>query len=108
DQSDSGRDAGVRIYSCHFIAPETERTSHYFWLQLRNFAPDNKATSAAITEQFILAFEEDKAILAAVQRAEDEGPARPSVKLAIDNGPSRSRRVVEKIIRAEQSAAAAE
>lgn len=107
DQSDAGRDASVRIYSCHFIAPETERSSHYFWMQLRNFAPDD-ATSAEITEQFILAFEEDKAILAAVQKSEDEGPARAPVKLAIDNGPTRSRRIVEKKIRAEQTAQAAE
>jgi hypothetical protein len=43
-----------------------------------------------------------------VQAAEDEKPPRPPVRLAIDNGPQRSRRVVERLLRAEQQAVAAE
>ncbi|MDJ0951496.1 MAG: aromatic ring-hydroxylating dioxygenase subunit alpha [Alphaproteobacteria bacterium] len=102
--SDEDRDRAVRIYSCHFIAPETEQTSHYFWFQLRNFAPGDDAVSKAMTEQFILAFDEDKAILEAVQAAEREASERPPVKLAIDNGPTRARRLVERMIRAEEQA----
>lgn len=105
---DAERERGMRIHSCHFIAPETERTSHYFWMQIRNFAPGDEATSQKMTEQFIIAFDEDKAVLEAVQAAEDEGPPRPPVRLAIDNGPQRSRRIVERMIRAEQQSAAAE
>jgi vanillate O-demethylase monooxygenase subunit len=105
---DAARDRAMRIHSCHFIAPETERTSHYFWMQIRNFATDDEAVSRKMTEQFILAFAEDKAVLEAVQAAEDECPPRPPVRLAIDNGPQRSRRIVERLIRAEQQSAAAE
>ena len=97
------RDAAMRIYSCHFITPESEGSSHYFWFQLRNFAQQDEAMSALITEQFILAFDEDKGILEAVQRAEENCGGRVSVKLAIDNAPMRSRRVVERMIRAEAS-----
>jgi vanillate O-demethylase monooxygenase subunit len=105
---DAERDRGMRIHSCHFIAPETERTSHYFWMQIRNFAEGDEAVSRKMTEQFIMAFAEDKAVLEAVQQGEDEAGGRASVRLAIDNGPQRSRRIVERLIRAEQQAQAAE
>jgi phenylpropionate dioxygenase-like ring-hydroxylating dioxygenase large terminal subunit len=106
--SDAERERGMRIHSCHFIAPETERSSHYFWMQIRNFAPGDEAVSRKMTEQFVLAFEEDKAVLEAVQEAEDASPGRAPVRLAIDNGPQRSRRIVERLIRAERQSAAAE
>jgi hypothetical protein len=57
-----------------------------------------------MTDQLIHAFGEDVAVLEAIQAAEDEKPARPPVKLVIDNGPQRGRRVVERMIRAEQEA----
>jgi vanillate O-demethylase monooxygenase subunit len=105
---DAERDKGLRIHSCHFIAPETERTSHYFWMQVRNFAAGDEAVSRTMTDKFIMAFAEDKAILEAVQAAEDEKASRPLVRLGIDNGPQRSRRIVERLIRAERQAEAAE
>jgi phenylpropionate dioxygenase-like ring-hydroxylating dioxygenase large terminal subunit len=105
--SDADRDKGLRIHSCHFIAPETERSSHYFWMQIRNFAHGDEAVSVKMTEQFIMAFSEDKAVLEAVQVAQDEAPSRLSVRIAIDNGPQRSRRIVERLILAEREAAAA-
>lgn len=108
DHSDGARDEAVRIHSCHFLTPETEGSTHYFWMQVRNFAQNDDAVSAKMTEQFILAFDEDKDILEAVQAASDAAPQRPSVKLAIDNGPNRSRRIVDRLIRAEQTQVAAE
>lgn len=104
DHSDDARDEHVRIHSCHFICPETAGSSHYFWMQVRNFAPDDADISEQITEQFIMAFDEDLEILEAVQAAHDAAPARPAVKLAIDNGPSRSRRMVDRMLRDEAAA----
>jgi vanillate O-demethylase monooxygenase subunit len=102
---EADRDGAFRTYSCHFFAPETERASHYHWMQVRNFAPGDAAVSQVMTDQLILAFSEDVAVLEAVQAAEDEKPSRPQVKLVIDNGPQRGRRIVERLIRAEQDAA---
>ena len=104
---DGDRAKGVRIHSCHFLAPETERTTHYFWMQVRNFAPDDEAVSKEITEQFVMAFDEDKEILEAVQASEDASPGRAPVKLLIDKGPSQSRRIVDRLIREENTAAEA-
>jgi vanillate O-demethylase monooxygenase subunit len=100
--SDAERDEGMRVNTCHFISPETERTSHYFWMQLRNFELGDDAASQKMTEQFITAFNEDKAVLEALQLAEDEGSPRTPMRLATDNGPQRSRRIIERLIRAEQ------
>ncbi len=110
DRSDEERDKWVRIHSCHYMCPETESSTHYFWMQVRNFAPDDRAVSDEITDQFVMAFDEDKEILEAVQQATDAGASRPSVKLAIDNGPNRSRRMVDRMLREEaaQPAQAAE
>jgi len=105
--ADSDRAQGTRIFSCHFLAPESDRSTHYFWMQLRNFAVDDPAVSARMTEQFVIAFEEDRGILEAVQQAQDEAGRAPSVRLAIDNGPNRSRRIVERLIRRERQAAEA-
>ena len=105
--SDEERDRYTRIFSCHFLAPETANSTHYFWMQVRNFESDSPAVSARMTEQFVMAFEEDRTILEAVQQAQDEAGAKPSVRLAIDNGPNRSRRIVERMIREERAAAEA-
>ena len=110
DHSDEERDRWVRIHSCHYMCPETESSTHYFWMQVRNFAPDDEMVSKEITKQFVTAFDEDREILAAVQAAVDAGVDRPPVKLAIDNGPNRSRRMVDRMLREEaaQPAQAAE
>lgn len=106
--SDEDRDKGTRIFSCHFLAPETERSTHYFWMQVRNFEPENRIVSERMTEQFVTAFDEDREILAAVQAAEEEAGDQPPVRIAIDNGPNRSRRIVDKMIRHEAEAVVAE
>ena len=105
--SDKDREKGIRIFSCHYLAPETESSTHYFWMQVRNFEPDDRSVSERMTEQFVLAFEEDREILEAVQRSQDEAGVKPTVRLAIDNGPNRSRRIVDKMLRNEEAAAAA-
>lgn len=101
DHGDAERDKWVRIHSCHYLCPETHSSTHYFWMQVRNFAPDDDAVSKEITDQFVMAFDEDKEILEAVQTAVEAGVHRPPVKLAIDNGPNRSRRMVDRLLREE-------
>ena len=107
DHGEAARDRGVRIYSCHFLTPETESATHYFWLQLRNFATTDAAVSRDITEQFIMAFDEDKAVLEAIQIAEQQPCVDQRVKLALDAGSVRLRRTVQRLIDEEQASAAA-
>jgi vanillate O-demethylase monooxygenase subunit len=100
-ESEAARQAGIRMFSNHFLTPETATTTHYFWCQLRNFAPDDAAVSAEITGQFELAFAEDKAILEAVQAASAEPLIARPVQLGIDAGAVRMHRTLERLIAAE-------
>lgn len=102
-ESEAARQAGIRMYSNHFLTPETETTTHYFWCQLRNFAPDDEAVSREITEQFVMAFDEDKAILEAVQQASAEPLITRPVQLGIDAGAVRLHRTLDRLIEAESA-----
>jgi len=102
-ESEAARQAGVRMYSCHFLTPETAGSTHYFWLQLRNFAVDDAAVSRDITEQFILAFSEDKAVLEAIEEAEQDPRIGARASLALDAGGVRMRRRLARMIEAERA-----
>jgi len=101
EHSDAARDEGMRIYSCHFLTPETEGSTHYFWLQLRNFSQTDLAVSRDIVEQFVIAFDEDKVVLEAIQKAEADPRVDSRVKLALDSGSVRLRRMVAQMIEKE-------
>ena len=105
--TEEARDAGIRIYSSHFLTPETEESTHYFWLQLRNFAQTDARVSSDITEQFVVAFAEDKEVLEAIQEAERTPFVTERVKLALDSGSVRLRRTVARLIALEEATAAA-
>jgi vanillate O-demethylase monooxygenase subunit len=100
------RDNCIQIYSCHFITPVDTDTCIDHWLFVKNF-PTDEATTQAMIEQFRIAFEEDKAILEAIQRKEKEPRAWRPIRIAIDAAPVRMRRMVEKMIEAEHTPAPA-
>lgn len=106
EHSDAARDAGIRIYSSHFLTPETEGSTHYFWFQLRNFAPTDLQVSRDITDQFVVAFAEDKRVLEAIEEAERQPFVTERVKLALDSGSVRLRRTVARLIEEERAMAA--
>ena len=88
---DSPRDQApaVQMYSCIFMTPETEKTTHYFYWQSRNFAKDDEAVSAKVLEQIEVAFAEDFTILEAQQHSLDTYAVTDDVKLALDSAPKR-------------------
>ena len=97
---DATRERYARIHSCHFLTPETEYSTHYFWMQIRNFAPGDAEVSRKMTDLLVMAFSEDKEVLEGVQRGAEQA-TRPQVKIAIDNGPNRGRRILDKMVRQE-------
>lgn len=86
--------------SYNFMTPVDERTTRYFWLQTRNFAPGDEVVSEQFAESVRSAFLEDKVILEAVQAGMD-GARTPHLDLVIDNGPTRFRRRLKQLIQAE-------
>lgn len=100
-ESEAARQSGIRMYSNHFLTPETATTTHYFWCQLRNFAPDDAQVSEEITQQFVMAFDEDKRVLEAIQAALEEPLIARPVKLALDAGAARLHRTLDRLIAQE-------
>lgn len=93
----------------HLMTPETERTTHYFWSNSRDFRREDDQLHRALDEGLRYAFEhQDKPMILAQHEAlegEDFRDLKPVI-LAGDSGAVHARRVLQKLIRAEQGAAA--
>ncbi len=90
-----------------FITPETETSMWYFWGMARNFRPQDTNLTAQIREGQGKVFAEDTAVLEAQQRNLTLYRNRKLLMLNIDAGGVQSRRIIDKMIAAEQAAATA-
>lgn len=95
----------AHVNSYNFVTPETERSSFYFYFQLRNFAPDDAAMTELMNQQFGEAFSEDKVVLEDIQSTIDSSRDLPKLDLAIDGAGLRARRKLARMIAEERSAA---
>ncbi|MDH4557084.1 aromatic ring-hydroxylating dioxygenase subunit alpha [Pseudomonas sp. BN417] len=91
--------------SYNFMTPVDENRTRYYWFQLRNFDADDEAVSRRFAADVRRAFEEDRVVLAAVH-AGMKNRQTPNIDLAIDSGPLRFRRAMERLIREELEAVA--
>lgn len=96
------RDNCIQIYACHFITPVDETHCIDHWLHVKNFQADEE-TNRRLSDQFRIAFQEDKDILEAIQVNEFEKRPRGPLRIAIDTGAIRMRQMVGKMIGAEGS-----
>lgn len=104
-----GGDGRIQVFSCHFMTPETETTCFDYWLHVRNFQPDDKSVGEGISDQFRIAFAEDKVVLEQIQ-IEEEAFARRTdgakrVGLDLDASAGLFRRMVSQRIREERAPA---
>jgi phenylpropionate dioxygenase-like ring-hydroxylating dioxygenase large terminal subunit len=95
-------------YGIHILTPETSRTTHYHFAAARPAGPElDPETNAKLAEMRRIAFEEqDKPIIDAQQAAigdSDFWSMKP-VLLSVDAGPVRMRRMLERMLKAEQAA----
>ena len=102
----AAREEGIEIKNSHFLTPETETTTHYFWSTVRGFALDN----AQIDEQIRIGTEylftqEDEVILMALQEAmgDREFWSMKPALLPLDVGVVEVRRALSRLIAAEQA-----
>lgn len=87
--------------SYNFMTPVDERTTRYYWFQIRNVHPDNQEISDYMSASVEFAFNEDREVLLEVQKGMDEKTTR-NIDIAIDAGPLLFRRRLQKLIDAEQ------
>ena len=97
-----------KVYSVvvDFITPETDRSMWYFWGMARKFKPEDAALTAQIREGQRKIFSEDLEMLERQQKNIEAFPGRKLLKLNIDAGGVQSRRIIERLVAAEQAAAA--
>lgn len=87
------------IDSYNFVTPIDADSCRYYWFQVRNYAAADTRESAALTEDFIAAFEEDLVVLAAVHKGLKAMPSQ--LDLASDLGANHARRMLARMIAAE-------
>lgn len=96
--------APYRVLSYAFLTPIDASTTHYFSFQLRNFLADDEAVTAELNVLYRATFEEDRVLLEAIQREEDDHPGLRPVHIASDKGVARLRRAHARLLTLEQPA----
>ena len=96
---------GPRIPTAHFLTPETEDTTHYFWAAGRNCRHGDEQISGMLHFGTQSAFEnEDEPMIRAVRsrmKSNDLFAHRPAL-LPTDEAAVRARRIIKKLVDAEQ------
>lgn len=95
--AESMQNAPYRVLSYSFITPETETTSHYFSLQLRNFALGNAQVDAEFDEVYEITFVEDQVLLEAIQLEENDHPGLKPMRIGSDIGLTKLRHILQKM-----------
>ena len=97
------RSRALTGHNSHAMTPETERTTHHFWVASRNFALDDEA----VTKQFAAIrtiFLEDVAMVEAVQRTTEAFPDAATIDVGSDNPTIQARLLVRRLIEEETGA----
>lgn len=63
---DAGAQQAFHVNLLHFITPETQDSTHYFWFSVRDFAPQSEQVSAAQEQGIVATFQQDKDALEAI------------------------------------------
>ncbi|WKX13920.1 RHO alpha subunit C-terminal catalytic domain-containing protein [Streptomyces sp. NL15-2K] len=100
------RSQGVNGYVMNTISPETDRSCTYFWAFMRNYCLDSQLLTTQTRDGVSKVFTEDEAMLTAQQTAIDANPDYEFYSLNIDAGGMWVRRLIERMLAAEQLIAA--
>ncbi len=95
------RSAGVNGRVLNTMTPETERSCHYFWAFVRDYALGDQRTTTLFRESVASIFAEDEHVLAAQQRAIDDHPDKQFYNLNIDGGAMWARRLIDRMVARE-------
>lgn len=108
----AGREAGFEVPQAHILTPASEHTTHYFWSSTRFNDLESPEVDAMLLALFGEAFDlEDKPMIEAayanvrdnLEAGGDFWKERP-LSLGIDQGGTRARRLLERMISREQVA----
>jgi vanillate O-demethylase monooxygenase subunit len=104
-QPGHNRQGGVDFRAIISGTPETPRTMHMFYAQVRNFAHGDAALTDVWVDQFRRVFLEDVAVMEAQQAVNDRYPDAPTIDINSDSPTIAMRKVLAQLIAEEQAAA---
>lgn len=90
-----------------FITPETDTSMWYFWGMARRFKPRDAGLTDAIRDGQRKIFHEDLEVLERQQLNHEAWPDRRLLRLNIDSGGTMARRMIDRLLKAEQPQAEA-
>lgn len=95
---------GIDTWNAHIMTPETDITTHYFYVNARDYRTDDADFNAAMAAGLKTAFEtEDKPMIEAQQRRlgnRELFEVSPKL-LTVDAGSTRARRIYDRLLAAE-------
>ena len=105
DHGKSLGDGGSRSPSAHLLTPETEYSTHYFWLSGRNFLIDNEAMTQATAANMKRIFETEDGPMCEAQQlsmgASTDFLSQQPIVLKADAAGLAARRVIKRKLRQE-------
>jgi len=106
EDADGDMTRAVQLHSCQALTPETETSTHYFFQESHRADQGNEATTEAIYDALLLAFEEDRAMINAQAANIALDPSAAMLPLPMDRAVLRFRRLLEAQMQAERSISA--
>lgn len=105
--AEKGAVSGAKQYrNCQYMTPETKRTTHFFWAYLNDFEGEDTTISRSLYDSLVEGFMEDKAIIEQQQKTLEDDPDFQMLAIIADAPLAHFRRVLGKLIEAEQAPAA--
>ena len=98
------REGALHFRHFSLLTPETEKTTHYFWIQPCMFPHGDDSVIHAVGEGIKTAFAEDCAIIEAQQQVMNESPHVRPKAAAVDAALNRVRLLIDKALQQEAQA----
>lgn len=107
-KADSGQPhfGGFGFHVINAMTPETQDSTNYYWAIARDFAIDDSNVDELFLRDIAEAFNEDKRVIEAQQRALHSRPAAARIDLVADAGAIQARRALDQVLARERAAAA--
>ena len=92
-----GAQASFHVNILHFITPETQNSTHYFWFNVRDFAPHSEQVSKIQTQGIQATFQQDKDALESIAKLRNSDPRKNFVEVsfASDRPGLQTRRLIQ-------------
>jgi vanillate O-demethylase monooxygenase subunit len=98
------RSQGVSMWVINAMTPETDRTCHYFWANVRDYAITEQRVTTDIRTAITGVFGEDERVVEAQQKAIDDNPDKVFYNLNVDAGAVWARKLIDRMKQAEAAA----